>query len=78
MILEIVWGCISQAGVGNLQIIEGIMARHVYTDILKNKLKPRVMKLSLQTTFRFQEGNDPKYIAKKAHKNGCCTTLHPI
>lgn len=58
-----VWGCMAASGVGNLVIIEQIMDKNVYLNILKSNLKESAAKLGLGTTFIFQQDNDPKHTA---------------
>ncbi|GBL64137.1 Transposable element Tcb1 transposase [Araneus ventricosus] len=36
---QMVWGCMSAVGVGNLHFIDGIMDKYMYLDILKQNLK---------------------------------------
>ncbi len=50
-----VWGCISAAGTGELQFIEGTMNANMYCDILKQRLGRRAV---------FQHDNDPKHTSK--------------
>ncbi len=50
-----VWGCMSAAGTGELQFIEGTMNANMYCDILKQKLDRRAV---------FQHDNDPKHTSK--------------
>ncbi len=50
-----VWGCMSAAGTGELQFIEGTMNANMYCDILKQKLDRRVV---------FQHDNDRKHTSK--------------
>ncbi len=50
-----VWGCMSAAGTGELQFIEGTMNANMYCDILKQRLGCRAV---------FQHDNDPKYTSK--------------
>ena len=57
-----VWGCMSAAGTGKLQIIEGTMNANMYCDILKKS-----MILSLQRLGRrvvFQHDPHPKHTSK--------------
>lgn len=61
----LVWGCMSASGVGNLVVIDGIMDQYMYLDILRNNLKSSVDKLSLGSSFIFQQDNDPKHTAKR-------------
>ncbi len=50
-----VWGCMSAAGTGELQFIEGTMNANMYCDILKQRLGRRAV---------FQHNNDPKHTSK--------------
>ncbi len=50
-----VWGCMSAAGTGELQFIEGTMNANMYCDILKQRLGRRPV---------FQHDNDPKHTSK--------------
>lgn len=59
-----VWGCMSSSGVGNLVFIESIMRKEDYLRILKKNLKPSVNKLGLDSSWIFQQDNDPKHTAK--------------
>lgn len=58
-----IWGCMSTAGVGNLQIIDGIMDQKVYLNILKENLIQSARKFGLAENFHFQQDNDPKHKA---------------
>ncbi len=58
-----VWGCFSAKGIGNLVIIDGIMDRYVYLDILNNNLIQSANKMGLNR-FIFQQDNDPKHTSK--------------
>ncbi len=49
-----VWGCMSAAGTGELQFIEGTMNANMYCDILK-QTGPQTV---------FQHDNDPKHTSK--------------
>jgi hypothetical protein len=53
----------SASGVGNLVFIDGIMDQYIYLDILRNNLKCSVDKLSLGSSFIFQQDNDSKHTA---------------
>ena len=57
-----VWGCMSTAGVGQLQFIEGKMDSKMYCEILKNKMLPSLRTLGRGA--KFQHDNDPKHTAK--------------
>ncbi len=50
-----VWGCMSAAGTGELQFIEGTMNANMYCDMLKQIMIP---------SLRSQHDNDPKHTSK--------------
>lgn len=58
-----VWGCMSAAGVGTLQFIDGIMNHRVYIDILKCNLLFSAEKMGIKDNFVFMQDNDPKHTA---------------
>ncbi len=53
-----VWGCMSAAGTGELQFIEGTMNANMYCDILKQSMIPSLRRLGRRAVF--QHDNDPK------------------
>ena len=57
-----VWGCMSAAGTGELQIIEGTMNANMYCDILKQSMIPSLQRLGRREIF--QHDNDPKHTSK--------------
>ena len=57
-----VWGCMSAAGTGELQFIEGTMNANMYCDILKQIMIPSIQRLGHRTVF--QHSNDPKHTSK--------------
>ncbi len=57
-----VWGCMSAAGTGELQFIEGIMNANMYWDILKQSMIPSLRRLGRRAVF--QHDNDPKHTSK--------------
>ncbi|CAF1233788.1 unnamed protein product [Didymodactylos carnosus] len=57
----IVWGCFTEKGVGKLYILDRIMDRFYYREILKKNLIPSIQQLSLGTNFTFMHDNDPKH-----------------
>lgn len=59
----LVWGCMSSAGVGSLDFIDGIMDHQQYIDILKRNLLPSAQKLGIRNNFIFMQDNDPKHTA---------------
>jgi transposase len=59
------WGCITQFGVGYLCEIEGIMDQHLYKQILEGELKDTFQYYGLEKEdYTFQHDNDPKHTAK--------------
>ncbi len=69
-----VWGCMSAAGTGELQFIEGTMNANMYCDILKQSMIPSLRRLGRRAVF--QHDNDPKHLqddhclAKEAEGKG--------
>ncbi len=57
-----VWGCMSAAGTGELQFIEGTMNANMYCDILKQSMIPSLRRLGCRAVF--QHDNDPKHTSK--------------
>ncbi len=57
-----VWGCMSAAGTGELQLIEGTMIAIMYCDILKQSMIPSLQRLGRMAVF--QHDNDPKHTSK--------------
>ncbi len=57
-----VWGCMSAAGTGELQFIEGTMNANMYCDILKQSMIPSLWRLGRRAVF--QHDNDPKHTSK--------------
>jgi hypothetical protein len=54
------WGCFSSKGIGKLVLIDGIMDKHVYCNILANNLAESASLMGLEN-FIFQHDNDPKH-----------------
>ncbi len=57
-----VWGCMSAAGTGELQFIEGTMNANMYCDILKQSMIPSLRRLGRRAVF--QHDNNPKHTSK--------------
>ncbi len=57
-----VWGCMSAAGTGELQFIEGTTNANMYCDILKQSIIPSLRRLGHRAVF--QHDNDPKHTSK--------------
>ncbi len=51
------WGCFSKKGVGELVMIEGIMDKYKYVEVLSNNLRKSATKLGM-SSFKFQQDND--------------------
>ncbi len=62
-----VWGCMSAAGTGELQYIEGTMDANMYCDILKQSMIPSLQRLGHRAVF--QHDND-HCLAKEAECKG--------
>ncbi len=60
-----VWGCMSAAGTGELQFIEGTMNANMYSDILKQSMIPSLRRLGRRAVF--QHDNDPKHTSQDDH-----------
>ncbi len=57
-----VWGCMSAAGTGELQFIEGTMNANMYCDILKQSMIPSLRRMGRRAIF--QHDIDPKHTSK--------------
>lgn len=57
----IVWGCMSAAGVGSLQIINKISNHRIYIDILKCHLLSNTERMSIKDDFVFMHDNNPEH-----------------
>ncbi len=62
-----VWGCMSAAGTGEIQFIDGTMNANMYCDILKQSRIPSLLRLDLRAVF--QHDND-HCLAKEAEGKG--------
>ncbi len=58
-----VWGCMSAAGTGELQFIEGTMNANMYCDTLKQSMIPSLRRLGRRAVF--QHDNGPKHTSLK-------------
>ncbi len=58
----LMWGCMSAAGVEELNFIDGIMNLQMYCSILKEKMLPSLRALGRRGLF--QHDNDPKHTSK--------------
>ncbi len=56
----VVWGCMSAAGTGEMQFIEGTMNANMYCDILKRSMIPSLRRLGHRAVFKHD--NDPKHL----------------
>ncbi len=57
-----VWGCMSAAGTGELQFIEGTINANMYCDILKQSMIHTLWRLGLRAVLKHD--NDPKHTFK--------------
>ncbi len=62
-----VWSCMSAAGTGELQFIEGTMNANMYCDILKQSMIPSLRRLGRRAVF--QHDND-HCLSKEAEGKG--------
>lgn len=58
-----VWGCMAYSGVGNLEVLEGIMTARSYVEVLRRNLKSSAINLGLENDYYFQQDIDPKHTA---------------
>ena len=56
-----VWGCYTRRGVGKLCVLDRIMDRFYYRDILEQNLFPSIDKLKLEQQCHLTLDNDPKH-----------------
>ena len=61
-----VWGCFSSLGVGNLHLIDGIMDKLQYHNILFTQMLSSTNRLFMDSEWKFQEDNDPKFYVQHA------------
>ena len=59
-----VWGCFAAHGVGRLHLIDGIMNKEIYLDILQTVALPSIEELFPDDDYMFMQDNDPKHTAK--------------
>ncbi len=62
-----VWGCMSAAGTGGLQFIEGTMNANMYCDILKQSMIPSLLRLGHRAVFQHENNY---CLAKEAEGKG--------
>lgn len=58
-----VWGCMGWNGVGKIHVIDQIMTKDVYKQILEENLLQSKKQLKIPRGFIFQQDNDPKHTA---------------
>ena len=56
-----VWGCFTSRGVGKLCVLDRIMDRFYYRDILEQNLFPLIDHFKLGQQYHFMHDNDPKH-----------------
>jgi hypothetical protein len=59
-----VWGSFAAHGVGVLHMVEGIMTKEVYLNVLNDAMIPSADMLFDRENWIFQQDNDPKHTAK--------------
>ena len=59
-----IWGAMSYKGVGTMEVIEGIMCKEHYKEILQRNMKKSSRKLRMGSNFIFMHDNDPKHKSK--------------
>ncbi len=62
-----VWGCMSAASTGELQIIEGTMNANMYCNILKQSMIPSLRRLGRRAVFQYDNDH---CLAKEAEGKG--------
>ncbi len=71
----VVWGCMSAAGTGELQLTEGTMNANMYCDILKQSMIPSLRRLGRRAVF--QHDND-HCLAQEAEGKGDGLAKHDL
>jgi protein involved in sex pheromone biosynthesis len=64
----LVWGCFCVKSLGPLVLIEGIMNRWGYIDVLENNLLPFIRQKFTNNQYLFQHDNAPIHTAKDVKK----------
>ena len=59
-----VWGCMSEAGVGEIRLVTNRLNAAGYIELLEDALHPSVRSLGLEGEFIFQQDNAPAHTAK--------------
>ena len=57
----VVWGCFTRQGVGKLCVLDRIMDRFYYRDILEQNLLPSIDHFKFGQQYHFMHNNDPKH-----------------
>ncbi|GBM29998.1 hypothetical protein AVEN_39130-1 [Araneus ventricosus] len=60
---QMVLGCMSAVGVGNLHFIDGMMDKYMYLDILKQNLEQSAEKMGILPHHKLYQDNDSKHNA---------------
>ena len=60
------WGCMSENGVWNIEFVDTLMNQKQYNNILKSNLNASAEKTSVSGRSIFQHGNNPKLTAHNA------------
>ena len=59
-----VWGCFTRRGVGKLCVLDRIMDRFYYRDILEQNLLPSIDHFKFGQQYHFMHDNDPKHTSR--------------
>ena len=59
--LVMVWGCFTSQRVGKLCVLDRVMDRFYYRDILEENLQPSINHFKLGQRYIFMHDNDPKH-----------------
>ncbi|GBN22986.1 hypothetical protein AVEN_61894-1 [Araneus ventricosus] len=60
---QLVWGCMSSFGRGNLELIESKVNKYGYLDILKRNIRQSAQKMGILANFKLYKDNDPKHMS---------------
>ncbi|GBN32953.1 hypothetical protein AVEN_237066-1 [Araneus ventricosus] len=58
---QLVWGCMSSFGTGNLELIDSKVNKYGYLDILKRNIRQSAQKMGILANFKLYQDKDPKH-----------------
>lgn len=61
-----IWGCFNDDQIGNLAIIKRKLTCSKYVELLQENLFSSMQKFERNSSFVFQQDNDPKYTSRVA------------